>query len=304
MLKPHLATDADITLIKFPVFVQPKIDGVRGIHLPNTGFTARTLKRFKNRRLTAKFGQPELAGFDGELTYTNQLTADDLCRTTTSLVNTIDGPDTAVWNIFDYITPETVNKPYKDRYWIMHEKVHNLVKTHSVWENVLNVVPYVQINDQQTLDIVLRNYLECGYEGIIIRKINGLHKDGRCTQREGNFLRIKDFATEEAKIIKLLEAEENLNTPKLNELGFQTRSSHKENLAGKGMIGTLVCWSQKWGVFNVGPGRMTHDDRIKFWNNPELILDKVCTFKYLKTGTLKAPRMATFQHFRASEDIL
>jgi hypothetical protein len=282
----------------------PKIDGVRGIQLPNLGFTGRSLKQFKNRRLTSKLSHPDLLGFDGELAYTNNPTVPDLCRTTTSIVNTIDGPDTPVWYIFDLILPSTISLPYDQRYKLLTARVLKLIRESAVWDKTLHVMPGKVIHDVAELQSTLQDYLNLGYEGIVLRKLSGLHKNGRCTQKEGNFLRVKDFATEEAKIVKLLEAEENLNTPKLNELGYEVRSSHKENLVGKGMIGTFVCWSATRGYFNVGPGKMPHADRIKYWNNPELILDKVCTFKYLKTGTITAPRMATFQHFRAEADLL
>jgi len=303
-MKPHLATDVDLRWVKYPVLALPKLDGVRGLHLPGSGLTARSLKKFKNRRLTEKLSHPDLEGLDGELLYVNKPTASDLCRSTTSLVNTIDGPDTAVWYLFDYLNQNTVHLPYRARYKLLTDKVLELCRYSDVWDNTLFIMPCLLIHTEEKLLATLQEYLSNGYEGIILRNPHGPHKDGRARAREANFLRIKDFVTEEAEITNIFEAQENLNEATTNELGRTTRSSHQANKTGKGMIGAFQCWNQKWGHFIVSSGKMSHTDRVKFFENPELIYGKHCTFKYLKTGSLNAPRMATFQHFRAEEDIL
>lgn len=304
MLKPYLATDADLKFIRYPVLVQPKVDGVRGIYLPSLGLTGRSLKQFKNRQLTDKLSHLDLEGLDGELCYTDNVTTSDLCRTTMSLVNTLDGRSTAFWFLFDYITKATIGLHYQTRYKILVDKVWKLHKSSTVWSQTLRVMPCKEIYSEQDLLKLLQDYLSTGYEGIIIRDPKGLHKSGRCTQKEAAFVRIKDFATEEAEIIQLLEAEENLNAPLKNELGYTARSSHKANKQGKGMLGAFICHSPRWGNFRVSAGKMSHQDRIYFWENPTLILGKTCTYKYLQTGSLNAPRMATFQHFRIDEDIV
>ena len=303
-MKPHLATDADLRWVKYPVLVEPKLDGVRGLHLPGQGLTARSLKKFKNRRLTDKLSHPDLEGLDGELLYTNSPTASDLCRNTTSLVNTIDGADTAVWYLFDYLNKETVHLPYRARYKLLTDKVLQLCRMSDIWDKTLFVMPCLLVESEEKLQATLQEYLTKGYEGIILRNPHGYHKDGKATAREANFLRIKDFGQEEAEIIELYEAEENLNEATTNELGHTTRSSHKANKIGKGMIGALGCWNLRWGKFTVSAGKMDHQLRVDAWNEPSSILGKHCTYKYLKTGSLNAPRMATFQHFRAEEDLV
>jgi hypothetical protein len=303
MIKPHLACDADseFRFIKYPSLVMPKIDGVRGINLGE--LTGRTMKTFANYYTTRIFSHHALRGFDGELA-AGSLTDLDLCRKTTSAINTQTGTPTITWNIFDFINDDTYMLPYGKRFAVAQKKVEILHTEYPQFKHLVNVVPAFQVHSQTEIEEYLQKFLDEGYEGIIIRSANGLHKDGRCTAREAAYLRIKDFVSEEAEVIDIYEAQENQNEAKINALGFTERSSHKENKVGKGMLGGLICYNEKWGTFKVGPGKMDHSDRVAYWYEPSAIIGQTITYKRLKTGTKDKPRMPTFQHIRATQDIL
>ena len=68
----------------------------------------------KNPKLTEYFSQECFNGFDMELV-TTELNDPDLCRLTTSQVNTIKGDLPNIAFVFDYITPETAQLEYEDR---------------------------------------------------------------------------------------------------------------------------------------------------------------------------------------------
>ena len=66
---------------------------------------------------------------------------------------------------------------------------------------------------------------------------------------------------------------ENQNEATINELGRTQRSTHQENLVGKGMVGGLVCKMPETGLqINVGPGKMKHDKREYYWLHQDKLL--------------------------------
>lgn len=301
---PHRAIDADpdLNCVKFPCSVQPKLDGVRGINLTGE-MTGRTLKPFKNRYTTAFYSHPVLRGLDGEMVAGTEDKAPDLCRRTTSALNTISGSPQTTWYLFDYVVPETIWLPYQDRREELITRVESIKDISPEFSGKLCIVPHIIATSKEEIKEAFQLFLNQKYEGAIIRWLKAPHKNGYCTEREAYYLRIKDFGQEEAVVVGMTEAEANLNEAKTNLLGKTERSSHKENKFGKGMLGALVCENTRWGRFLVGPGTLTHLQRTYYWNNPSEIVGKVITYKYLKVGCKDAPRMATYQHIRMTEDL-
>jgi len=298
--KPNLTTDADLAKLNFSngYYAQPKIDGVRGIHLyGNSSITARSLKPFGNKLIPFYF--PNLNGFDGEFSY-GPITSSDLCRNTTSVLNTHNDTRAAnlVLNIFDYIVPETEHLHYADRYEIIRNSISNdCVK--------LNVVPYKLITNLQDLLDYENECLAEGYEGIILRNPKGLYKSGRSTIKENTFLRLKRFIQEDAIVVSLVEANSNQNEATTNELGQTERSTHKSNLVPKGMIGSLICKDTKTGqIITVGSGKMTHIEREYYWNNSIEIVNKTISYKSMPYGKKDLPRFPTFEYIRSEEDLI
>lgn len=303
-MKPMLATDWDENKVKFPCILQPKIDGVRGLNLFGK-MTGRSLKSFGNKHITSFYSNSLLLGFDGELAAQAE-THPDLCRITTSATSTIDGEPYTLWHLFDYCTPEVAAKPFIERYLLLDEKVATL-KARGEYKHIserLRLVPCVKADDMDELLHWDTLWLEMGYEGTIIRAPKAPYKFGRSTVNEGYLLRIKRFIEEEARVDYIEEGQSNLNEQTQNELGYSTRSSHQENMIPNGQVGCLICTDLKTGnPIRVSPGKMPHDDRIKFWNTPELILGKVIKYKHFPKGVKDKPRFANFQSFRDPADM-
>ena len=293
--KPMLATDFEESKLKFPCIVQPKIDGVRALHLyGKPTISGRSLKQFANKLILPLFN---LEGIDGELTY-GPITAPNLCRVTTSVVNTLldDRATDLILYAFDYVTPETVHLTYQQRY----DKLFTL----NLPPNI-KIVPSTIVNNLQELENFENQCLLDGYEGVIIRDPNGLYKNGRATVREGSYLRIKRFTQEDAVVLSITEAMENTNEAITNELGRTERSSHKENKIPKGMLGNLVCLDIKTQQqIIVGPGEMTHEDRIFYFNNPSELIGQTISYKFFPKGVKDKPRFPTFVSIRPSEDLV
>jgi DNA ligase-1 len=297
--KPMLAVDMDESKLIFPYIAQPKIDGVRAIHLYGKPcISGRSLKLFGNKSLPLLF--PHLEGVDGELTY-GSITAPDLCRTTTSVVNTHndDRYSSLIWNVFDYITPETSNLGYMQRYELLKQLI-----TTSPNLNV-HIVPYQVVNSLEELTLYEDQCLAEGYEGVILRSPSALPKNGRTTVRENSYLRIKRFTQEDAIVLSLTEAMENNNEPTTNALGNTERSTHQENLTPKGMIGSLICQDVKTcKTITVGPGELDHEKRTYYWNNPTELVGKTISYKFFAYGMKDKLRFPTYVTIRDQSDLV
>ena len=296
--KPTRAVDYDPSKTKWPKIGMPKIDGVRLVHLlESNGATSRELKPYANAFTTEKYSDERYCGFDGELTLTGRDRSPDCCRKTTSAVTTKKGntePDTT-WHLFDYIGEGFENQPYDMRY----AKLVAL-NTQGLLPPNCAVVPAFMVSSEKEYDEFHEWCLMQGYEGSILRDPKGKYKQGYCTVLEGFYLRRKDFIDEEAYVLSINEAMENTNEQTISLLGYSVRSSHQENLIPKGMVGSLNCWSEKWGEFVVSRGEMDEDEAIDYFQNPNKILRHQITFKYFPKGIKDKPRFPTFKSIRAN----
>jgi DNA ligase-1 len=304
--KPMLASDYDESKLKFPLLVQPKIDGVRGLNMEGT-LTGRSLKQHKNRHVTQSFSWPEFIGFDGEMTLEGHSRHPDACRLTSSALGTITGEPDLEWWVFDYVTAETVTLAYAERYKVLAQQVYTLA------DHRVKLIPNWLVTSLAELEQADSYFLSQGYEGTILRDPSGKHKDGRSTPKEGGLLRIKRFVEEEGIVVSLTEGQENGNDATINELGRTERSSHQANMTPNGMVGTLevrlvkdVQMGEKTlpagTLCTVSAGTMPHADRLRYFQEPGLIVGKLVKFKYFPKGVKDKPRFPTFQSVKEDSD--
>lgn len=299
--KPHLADDVDLDKLDFPVILMKKYDGVRAL-VPEGKVVGRSLKQYKNKLMTSTLSHSLLSGFDMEVigTYEND---PDLCRHTTSLVNTIEGSLPPVVKVFDYLTEETKSLGYSER---MAALAAHLFAEDEFFRDFPVKVEVPEMYYCENVDQLNKFYteaLESNYEGVIIRKIDGSHKNGRCTIKEGNYLRLKPTGDAEGVVVRLEEAYENQNEAKTNELGHTERSTHQENMVAKGMIGALWLRLADGSEVKVGAGKLNHEERKFYWENPCEIIGKLVKYAFLATGQKDKPRHPRFISFRCAEDM-
>jgi DNA ligase-1 len=97
---------------------------------------------------------------------------------------------------------------------------------------------------------------------------------------------------------------ENQNEAKTNALGRTERSTHKENLVGKGILGGMVAVDLISGKeIKVAPGKMTHDQRLHLWTHQEEIVGKVVKYRSMDKGVKDQPRFARWIDFRSERDM-
>jgi DNA ligase-1 len=301
MFKPFLACDWDEDKVKFPLYAMPKVDGVRALS-PEGKILGRSLKRFDNPFLAQRFDGELFKGFDGELAL-GEWTSSSLCRDTTGFVNRkTPKPGKPVeadvyWWIFDDVSEEGL--PYRERYSRLQDRVEDLI---SKGYDFIRFVPMVVVHSVEEILLLEKKWLEQGFEGVILRDPDAKYKNGRSTVNAGGYLRIKRFADAEAKVVRIVEAMENQNEAKTNELGRTERSSHQENMVPKGMVGSLIC-EYEGEEITVGAGEMDHSQRIHYFINQHEIIGKTITFKTFLHGKKDKPRFPVFKNIRSETDI-
>ena len=146
-------------------------------------------------------------------------------------------------------------------------------------------------------------YLADGYEGVMLRSLQGIYKFGRATKKEGALLKLKRFADSEATILGLIEQMHNTNESTINALGLKERSSHKANLVGKDTLGALSVRDVTTGVeFEIGTG-FDDAERAKIWAHKDAYIGKLVKYKYFPSGSKDKPRFPVYQGIRDPRDM-
>lgn len=297
--KPTLACDADLDKVKFPTIIMTKIDGVRALNVDGK-LVGRSLKPFKNKKLTEKYSKPIYSGMEGELIAGNDPEAELLCNKTTSVVNTINGDANCKWYVFDWSHPDHIEKPYIQRYYALRDYL--LEHRHEMEDVIL--VPYFIVSDKETIVSQFNTWVEEGYEGAIIRDPHGMYKQGRVTVKEGSYLRMKPSSDKEAIVLDFVEAMQNNNETKVNELGLTERSSHQDNKTGKGIVGSFICKDVTTGdTITVGAGKLTHEEREQIWLTKEEYVGKILKYTSMDSGVKDKPRFPRWISWRSEEDM-
>lgn len=292
--KPNkAATCSDVSDIKFPCILTPKLDGIRGT-VQGGVVLSNSLKPIKSKLVQARFACDAFEGLDGELIYGDP-TAPDVFSKTSSAVMSIEWPahlDTEElrFHVFDRFG----EAPYRIR-------ISRLVE----FLKVAYVVPLVAhtLHTRNQLIDYEHYHTTLGYEGVMGRDPNGLYKQGRSTMNEGGLWKLKRFEDAEAVIVGFEERQHNGNEAMVNELGNTARSSAKDGKVGMNTLGALIVRDIKTGVvFNVGTG-FSDDLRQRIWDSRAYWVQVVIIYKHFPVGAKDKPRHPVFKGFRDPDDM-
>lgn len=312
LIKPLLAKDVIEEKLKFPIGVTPKIDGSFAF-IQNGKLYARSLKPHENLYTTELYSNPEFNGLRGELIAGNDPLATDLCRNTSSALRTIQGePYTTLW-CFDYVLPETVDLTYYERMKLLAVKVEQL---QARGYDYINLIP-VYFSGSLEMYMNLRDmFLKQGYEGCVVRDLNAKHKEGRSSAVKPDLWRYKPWGSAEIRVTRLVEEMKNNNEAKKNALGQTERSTHAENLEGKGTLGAIVgtlvtpvkdCYgatiTEVGTDLTISTGSLTEKECKELWDNPGELVGKLVEFEFMNYGLKDLPRFAQFKRIRSETDI-
>ncbi|VVB51637.1 DNA ligase [uncultured archaeon] len=290
--------DMDINKITYPCYASAKLDGVRAIVL-NGILVSRNLKPIPNAWVQKQFaGLPE--GTDGELIF-GEATIGTAYRDTMSAVMSEDGePKQVCFHIFD-------NAFFSGGFAARFKRLEQL---NDYIRGVL-VVPHTIISDVSEMETVERAALEAGYEGIMVRSLQGPYKQGRSTTNEGYLLKLKRFEDAEAVVLDTFEWESNTNTATTSATGHTERSSHKAGMVGAGVLGGLdvrgLNGTYEGVEFSIGSGFQGADsktgERGKLWAVRKSLVGRIVRYKYFPTGSKERPRFPIFLGWRDPIDL-
>jgi DNA ligase-1 len=318
---PNLAGKVkDFNAILFPVLASPKIDGVRGMRFDR--LMSRSMKPIPNKFVQRMLSHPDMYGLDGELVV-GSATHPNCMQNTTSGVMAIDKTPTFQFHVFDLVD-QPMHMPFDERFGYTAARVDQLQRS---WANSkfadewastvmanrieggpavtdcpIVLVPHELIDNLDELLTYEAERLAEGWEGVMIRAMNGLYKQGRSTAKEGGLLKVKRFTDDEATVIGFVEEQQNNNAKVTNELGRSKRSSHAAGKTGKDTLGAFVLRNRAGTEFQCGSG-INDELAAEVWANREKYLGKLVTYKSFLIGVKDAPRHPVFKSFRDPMDI-
>lgn len=238
----------DLSQLKYPFYVSPKLDGYRCI-IKDGKALSRNLKPIRNRFIQKTLSQRKYEGYDGELIVGNP-TATDCFRKTSSQVSSALGEPNFKFYVFD--TCKIVSG-WINRYNIIQE------------DEFIVRVPHHKVLSEEELVAYEEQFLLEGYEGLMVRSEMSPYKYGRSTEREAYLLKMKRFEDSEALVVGMEEKMHNANEAKINALGNTERTSHLANLVPMNTMGAVIVRDVHTGIeFNIGTG-FDDTDRDYFW---------------------------------------
>lgn len=292
-MKPMLAVEANLEKLTYPLYAQPKLDGIRVVIKDGVVYS-RSLKPIRNKHVQELFGKEEYEGYDGELIVGSPSASDVFSKTSSGVMSAGGEPDVKLY-VFDLWNHEGT----------FEERFDELVIKHSwssdPYEIFSSLVYPKPIKKQEKL---LKYYDEItseGYEGIMLRSPTQPYKFGRSTVKSQHLLKLKPFLDDEFKVVGFTERMHNTNEATKNALGNTERSSSKEGLVPTGMLGALVL---EFGdtTFECGTG-FTDAERTEIWNNQWKYLDKLAKIRYQELGSKGKPRFPSMIGWRDEEDL-
>jgi len=305
-IKPLLAyTIEDTSKIKYPCYVSTKLDGLRAIVEDGVVYS-RSGKPFRSKAVQELFGKQKYNGLDGELIY-GPANADNVFNVSTQACMSTDLPrgfskDLLSYHVFDKAVLRDNSRiviPYHER---MQEALADCLDAREHGENVYFVVQ-TRVEGEQELLALEASMLGNGFEGGMVRSINGPYKRGRSSVKDGIIGKLKRFTDSEAIITGFEELLHNNNEATKDEFGRTERSSHKENLVGAGTLGALLVVDKETGVaFKIGTG-FDAATRKLLWEQGGELIGKLAKYKSFKIGEKDAPRFPVFLGLRDEEDM-
>lgn len=274
----------------FPLYASPKIDGFRCVlgERPLTSRLSRFPNEFFDRNLTKVL--PRNTILDGEVVVGKRRGKGVLGRTSSGLTSRSGEPDFTLW-VFD-----TFQRGYgfSERHQLARQIIRDLDHPR------IRLLKHTLILDLPMLQHYIDARLERGYEGVMVRSVDGPYKEGKSTLREQHLLKIKPFDTEEGRIKGWFEEQENTNEAKREATGKLKRSSAKSGKKPKSTLGGFILKDIKSSVDVRVGGGFTKRQREGLWKLIQSGYDFTGTlvrYKKQRVGEKEKPRHPGFVDF-------
>lgn len=294
MWKPMLAPNDKVNLevINYPILASTKLDGYRCIFYKGQIVT-RSLKAVQNKQLKEKFeilrkySEENNLIIDGEI-YSNKITFQELnkffmsedlesVRSIKRYGEILTIPDHVKFYAFDCIQNDNLLMGFSER-------LKNLDIGMLKFKDIVEVVKHEPVNSKEDIDNLFERVLEQGYEGLILRDIEGKYKCGRGTLKEGLIYKVKPFVTTDSKILDIVQATEvDPNAEKkINQLGrSETSKKVGDRLLIEKASAFLVDYKGQELKVVIA---MTDIEKKEIWKNKENYIGKIVEYKFMEVG--------------------
>ena len=263
-----------------PVLASPKIDGIRCCVVQNIAYSGRDMKQVPNHHIANSL--IEFNGLDGELRVGNTF------QSTCSGVMTEKGQPDFTYHVFDL---HNLDAGYETRYLKLKELRVN-------WPSNIQLLEHEKIETLEQLDTYEQEILALGFEGVMVRSLNGPYKHGRSTENEGYLLKLKRFVDSDFVVVGYERLMHNGNSATISNIGLTERSSHQDNLIPSNLLGSIIVKDLYSGVeFSIGTG-FKMPQRKLLWAEKESLLGRKGSYKYQEHGMKDKPRCPVFHRWR------
>lgn len=258
--------------IIFPCFVQPKLDGTRCVAVPGKGLFSRNKKAYPTlahiQRVIDRL--PETMVLDGEL-YSEELTFQEIVGLVKS--ETLKpGDEERVKKIRLFVYDIVCELPYEQR-WMNLQLLFRRLGGKEGTKGAVVMVPTERCGSEEEMKARHAEYMEQGYEGIMLRNREGLYRGVRSTALQ----KYKEFLDDEYEVI-----------------GFQE---------GQGLETGCVIWlcqTEKGATFSCRP-RGSREERQRLFQEGGEYVGKRLTVRYQEKTDAGLPRFPVGITFRDYE---
>lgn len=292
--------DSFIPKLKFPLYGSPKLDGLRALNREGKAVTS-SLKPVSNRHTNKLMSNPLCLGFDGEITVGDGDSPIGFSKATSAMM-AAEGTYDIIWHVFD-LQDIAHDMPYVDRLQELKRRVEAADLSY------IRLVPQVLLFGINELIEYEKEILKLGFEGVMLRSVDGRYKWDRSTMNEQILLKLKrgHEKRDDAVVVGFSEQMQNNNPPYINERGLQQRAQNKEFMVGKNTLGAFLVRDESGREFSIGGGieGAGFDDafRKQVWENKDKWLGQTIRYQWFDYGGYELPRFPKYVGKRAPEDI-
>jgi DNA ligase-1 len=247
--------------IKYPIYAQPKLDGIRCI-VRADGMWSRNGKKIISAPHIYEALKP-LFEIDPDLTFDGELYADKFANDFNAICSLVkktkptssdlkESKEKIEYHIYDLPSHDGV---FKERYDTLNEMS---------LPNCCKIVQTYFVKEKEYLDQLYNTFMEQGYEGQMVR-LNEKYEN----KRSKSLLKRKEFIDEEYTILGIEEGQGNKT----------------------GMIGSFIFENKDGKRFNSSP-KFNWEVCKQMWNERDTLIGKQATVKYfnLTPGDSPVPR--------------
>ncbi len=253
--------------IRFPCFLQPKLDGTRCVVVPGKGLFSRNKKAYPHlehiRHIVDRL--PSTMVLDGEL-YSSELTFQEIVGLVKSETLTAHQEEQARkirLHVYDLVC----DLPYEQR-WVNLQLLFR--RLGAGVEKALVLVPTVSCKSEEEMKARHAEYMEQGYEGVMLRNRDGMYRGVRTTALQ----KYKEFLDDEYEVV-----------------GFQE---------GQGLEAGCVVWmcqTREGALFSCRP-RGSREERQRLFEEGGSYVGRMLTVRYQEKTDAGLPRFPVGIAFR------